>query len=80
MRREVRELEMNARAEMIRRLKEEEVHLRALPETDADHRNAKLTALGETETTIQQLQMNPPIGRVVIHIQKDLGDWREKYS
>ncbi len=34
MRREVREVEMVARAEMVRRLKEEEVHLKALPETD----------------------------------------------
>lgn len=80
MRREVRELEINARAEMIRRLKEEEVHLKALPEADADQRNAKLTAIGETETTIQQLQMNPPVGRVVIHIQKDLSAWRDKNS
>ena len=80
MRREVRELEMNVRAEMIRRLKEEETHLRALPETDADQRNAKLTAIGETETTIQQLQMNPPVGRVVIHIQKDLANWKDKNS
>jgi protein involved in polysaccharide export with SLBB domain len=76
MRREVRELETNARAEMIRRLKEEQVHLRALPEPDTDTRNAKLTAIGETETTIQQLQMNPPVGRVVIHIQHDLHTWR----
>jgi protein involved in polysaccharide export with SLBB domain len=75
MRSEVRELEMNARAEMIRRLKEEEVHLKALPEGDADQRSAKLTAIGETETTLQQLQMNPPIGRVVIHIQHDLQAW-----
>jgi protein involved in polysaccharide export with SLBB domain len=80
MRREVRELEMNTRAEMIRRLREEQVHLRALPETDADTKNAKLTAIGETETTIQQLQMNPPIGRVVIHIQKDLTAWKDKNS
>jgi protein involved in polysaccharide export with SLBB domain len=80
MRREVRELELNARTEMIRRLKEEEVHLRALPETDGDQRNAKLTALGETETTIQQLQANPPVGRVVIHIQHDLRAWRNTSS
>jgi protein involved in polysaccharide export with SLBB domain len=80
MRRDVRELELNARTEMIRRLKEEEVHLRALPETDADQRNAKLTALGETETTIQQLQANPPVGRVVIHIQRDLRTWRNSSS
>jgi protein involved in polysaccharide export with SLBB domain len=80
MRRDVRELELNARTEMIRRLKEEEVHLRALPETDADQRNAKLTALGETETTIQQLQANPPVGRVVIHIQRDLHNWKNTSS
>ena len=80
MRRDVRELELNARTEMIRRLKEEEVHLRALPETDGDQKNAKLTALGETETTIQQLQANPPVGRVVIHIQHDLRAWRNTSS
>jgi protein involved in polysaccharide export with SLBB domain len=80
MRREVRELEMNARAEMIRRLKEEETHLKVLPEADVDQRNAKLTAIAQTETTIQQLQMNPPVGRVVIHIQKDLATWKDKNS
>ncbi len=80
MRRDVRELEMNARAEMIRRLKEEEIHLKALPETDPDQRNAKQTAIGETETTLQQLQMNPPIGRVVIHINHDLQAWANTAS
>ena len=80
MRRDVKELELNARTEMIRRLKEEEVHLRALPEVDPDQKNAKLTALGETETTIQQLQANPPVGRVVIHIQRDLNAWRNTSS
>jgi protein involved in polysaccharide export with SLBB domain len=80
MRPEVRELETSARAEMVRRLQEEEVHLRALPETDADQRNAKLTAISETETTLRQLQMNPPIGRVVIHIQKDLLAWKNTPS
>ena len=80
MRRDVRELEMNARTEMIRRLKEEEVHLRALPEVDPEQKNAKLTALGETETTIQQLQANPPVGRVVIHLQHDLHAWRNSSS
>jgi len=80
MRRDVRELETNARTEMIRRLKEEEVHLRALPEIDPDQKNAKLTALGETETTIQQLQANPPVGRVVIHLQHDLHAWKNTSS
>jgi len=51
-----------------------------LPEIDPDQKNAKLTALGETETTIQQLQANPPVGRVVIHIQHDLKAWRNTSS
>jgi polysaccharide biosynthesis/export protein len=76
MRREVREVEMNARLEMVRRLKQEEVNLKQLPEAEPDQKNAKLTAIGETETTLQQLQANPPIGRVVVRISSDLRSWR----
>jgi len=76
MRREVRELEMNARLEMVRRLKQEQINLKALPEGDADQKNAKLTAIAETETTLTELQANPPIGRVVIHVQPDVRGWR----
>ncbi len=77
MRRDVRELEMKSRAELIQRVKAEQVTLRALPEGDADQKNAKLTAIAETETTLLQLQANPPVGRVVIHIQPDLKEWRD---
>jgi protein involved in polysaccharide export with SLBB domain len=76
MRRDVRELELQSRVELMQRIKAEEVSLRALPEGDADQKNAKLTAIAETDTTLQQLQANPPIGRVVIHIQPDLREWR----
>jgi polysaccharide export outer membrane protein len=72
MRREVREVEMNSRIEIVRRLKAEQLNLKQLPETDAEQKNAKLTALAETETTLQQLQTNPPIGRVVVRIPSDL--------
>ena len=77
MRRDVRELEMQSRLELVQRIKMEQVSLKALPESDADQKNAKLTAIAETETTLQQLQSNPPIGRVVIHIQPDLKDWQK---
>jgi polysaccharide export outer membrane protein len=76
MRREVREVEMNARLEMVRRLKQEEINLKALPEAEPEQKNAKLTAIAETETTLQQLQANPPIGRVVVRIQSDVRSWR----
>jgi protein involved in polysaccharide export with SLBB domain len=77
MRREVREIETNARLEVVRRLREEQINLKELPETDTDQKNAKLTAIAETETTMQQLQANPPVGRVVISIQSDIAKWRD---
>jgi len=72
MRREVREVEISSRIEIVRRLKQEQINLKQLPETDPDQKNAKLTALAETETTLQQLQANPPIGRVVVRVPSDL--------
>ena len=68
MRREVRELEMNARLEMVRRVKQEELNLKLLPEDRGGSKERQTTAIAETETTLQQLQANPPIGRVVIRI------------
>jgi protein involved in polysaccharide export with SLBB domain len=76
MRREVRELETKSYMEMVQRIKVEQVNLKAMPETDADQKNAKLTALAQTETTLTQLQANAPIGRVVIHIQPNLSAWK----
>ena len=75
-RREVREAENKAQMDLVQRLKTEEVNLKALPETDADQKNAKLTAIAETETALTQLQTNAPIGRVVIHIKPQLKDWQ----
>ena len=77
MRRDVRELELKSHLELVERVKAEEVNLKALPEADADQKNAKLTAIAQTETTLQQLQASAPVGRVVIHIQSDLNEWRD---
>jgi len=76
MRRDVRDVEMNARLEMVRRLKQEELNLKQLPDAEPDQKNAKLTAIAETETTLQQLQANPPVGRVVVRIPSDGKGWR----
>ncbi|MGC1686456.1 MAG: SLBB domain-containing protein [Candidatus Acidiferrales bacterium] len=76
MRNEVRELEIKSRAELVDRVKQEEVYLKAVPETDPDQKNAKLTAVAQTETTLQQLEANEPIGRVVIHIQPEEKAWK----
>ena len=44
MRREVREIEMKSHLALVQRMKAEQINLKALPETDVDQRNAKLTA------------------------------------
>jgi polysaccharide biosynthesis/export protein len=75
-RREVREMEGRSQLELIDRLKVEKIQLKGLPEADEDQRNAKANALAQTDTTLSQLSSNPPIGRVVIHIQSDIKSWK----
>jgi protein involved in polysaccharide export with SLBB domain len=69
---QVRELEMNSQLELVQRLKTEQVYLKSLPENDADQKNAKFTAIAQTETALQQLETASPIGRVVIHLPSDV--------
>jgi protein involved in polysaccharide export with SLBB domain len=76
MRREVREMEVRNQAELISRMKVEREHLKELPEGTTDQKNNKLNAIAETDATLTQLAANPPIGRVVIHIQSDVARWR----
>jgi protein involved in polysaccharide export with SLBB domain len=76
MRHEVRDLELKSHMELMQRVKAAEVSLKALPETDADQKNAKLTAIAQTETALTQLQATAPIGRVVVHIRPDVNVWR----
>jgi protein involved in polysaccharide export with SLBB domain len=76
MRREVRDLEMQSHTELVERIKLEQAGLRAMPENDNDQKNAKLTALAQAETTLEQVQANAPVGRVVIHIGSDLKKWQ----
>jgi protein involved in polysaccharide export with SLBB domain len=77
MRREVRDIELKAHMELVQRVRAEQVTLKALPDTNADEKNAKLTAIGQTEATLAQLQASAPIGRVVIHISPDMKTWQK---
>jgi Periplasmic protein involved in polysaccharide export len=76
MRRNVREIELKSQVELITRIKAEKVLLKSLPEGDADQRNAKLTAISQTEATLNELSTREPVGRVVVHIQKDVAQWK----
>jgi protein involved in polysaccharide export with SLBB domain len=76
MRREVRELEMKAHSQMVERLKAEQINLKSLPESEPEQKNQKLNAIAQSETALTQLQANTPIGRVVVHVQSDIKEWR----
>jgi polysaccharide biosynthesis/export protein len=76
-RRNVRELEIKSHVQLVERVKMEQVALKGLPENDPDQKNAKLTALAQTRTTLEQLESIAPIGRVVIHIQPEISAWKD---
>lgn len=75
-RREVREAEERSRADLVKRVKAQETLIRAMPDGDEQQKNTKLTALAQIRTTLLQLQENPPIGRVVIHISEPIAKWK----
>jgi protein involved in polysaccharide export with SLBB domain len=71
MRREVREIEERSYAELVRRVQTQQVSLKQLPDNEA-----KLSASAQAQTTLDQLRANPPLGRLVVHIQPDIKAWR----
>jgi hypothetical protein len=77
MRRDVRDIELKSQMELISRIRSEKAVLKTLPEGDTDQRNIKLTALSQTDATLAQLQTHEPVGRVVVHVQKDISKWKD---
>lgn len=75
-RREVRDLEMKSHQELVQRVKYEQLALKALPENTEDQKNLKLAAMAQVQTTLDQLQANAPLGRVVIHVRGDMKEWK----
>ena len=75
-RRDVREAEELSRASLLQRIRTEEGSLQVMPEADEQQKNAKATALGQMRSTLHQLETNPPVGRVVIHINEPIEKWK----
>ena len=72
IRQEVRDIEMKSHYELVSRVKAEQTYLKTLPDSDGDQKQAKLTAIAQADTALQQLEAAPPVGRVVIHIPANL--------
>jgi len=62
---------MRSHLDLVTRIKNEERYLQSMPEGDQEQKNAKLTAITQTETVLAQLEATAPVGRVVIHIPSD---------
>lgn len=72
---QVREIAERNRAELMRRVEEEGAALKVIPDGDSDQQAAKRAALMQWQGTIEHLQNTPPVGRLVIHISKDVKRW-----
>ncbi|MGA7794416.1 MAG: SLBB domain-containing protein [Candidatus Acidiferrales bacterium] len=73
---QVREMELRSQNEIILRVKGAQSSLEALPETDAKLKEAKLQAIQQWQTTLDQLSSNPPPGRVTIRISSKIDRWK----
>ena len=76
MRSEVREAEERSHEELVRRVQAQQANVKLLPEGDQDAKNAKLTAIAQTQATLDQLRLSPPLGRLVIHIDGAIQKWK----
>jgi protein involved in polysaccharide export with SLBB domain len=76
MRRDVKVQEEKDHEDLIRRVQLEQMNMKMLPENDPEQKLAKLNALAQTHATLEHLRSNPPVGRLVIHIQDPIDKWR----
>ena len=76
----VRDVQMKEHIELVQRVRMEQLALKGLPENDADQKNAKLTAVAQAQTALQQLESITPIGRVVIHVTPNIKEWENTGS
>jgi protein involved in polysaccharide export with SLBB domain len=72
---QVREVAERNRAELMRRVEEEGAAVKAIPDGDSDQQAAKRAALMQWQSTMDHLRSTPPVGRLVIHISKDMKRW-----
>ncbi len=69
-------MELKARDEMILRVKGAQDNLELLPDADAKQKSAKLLAIEQWQSTLDQLNSNPPPGRMTIRISAQITRWK----
>jgi len=73
---QVREMELRSQNEIILRVKGAQSSIDTLPETDPKQKEAKLLAIQQWQSTLEQLSSNPPPGRLTIRISSKIDQWK----
>ncbi len=73
---DVREEEERSQRTMVVRVREEQQALNQLPENDNTQKAAKAAAMAQWQRILDSLTNNPPVGRLVIHINSNVRSWR----
>ncbi len=72
---QVRDIEEQNRADLIRRVKDEGNTLKLVESTDADEKAAKEAALLQWKSTLESIENVPPSGRLVVHLSQNIKHW-----
>ncbi len=73
---QVRDLEAKQQDDMIVRVREVQQNLAMQPDTDPKQKIARDMAIAQWQSSLDQLDANPPVGRVALHISSDLQRWK----
>jgi polysaccharide biosynthesis/export protein len=73
---QVREMELKTRNEIMLRVKDAQNNLELLPDTEPRQRETKVLAVQQWQSTLNQLNSNPPIGRVTIRVSSRIDRWK----
>lgn len=73
---EVRDQEERSQRSLIERVQEEQKALNQLPDNDSSQKATKSAAIAQWQHVLDNLESNPPIGRLVIHISSNMRAWR----
>jgi len=74
-RKQVRQMEEEVRDQLIKQVRMDGANLTLIPEQETDQKLAKEAAVNQWQSALQKLQNQPPSGRLVIHISKDVKHW-----
>jgi protein involved in polysaccharide export with SLBB domain len=73
---QVREMELQSQNDVVLRVKSAQNDLELLPDTDPKQKEAKLLAIQQWQTTLDELSSSPPLGRVTIRISSKIDRWK----